>query len=180
MSLPTLVLDVETQRLAQEVGGWEHVDRLGLSAAVVLDTGTGEFHRYLEADAARLIEQLHGAGHIVGYNLLRFDYVVLRPYGFEPQRLQPNQTTDMLAHLTRALGFRVSLDNVAAATLGANKTADGLLAVTWYRQGELDKLLDYCEEDVRITDRLWEHGRAKHQVAFRDRDYRLRTIPVLW
>jgi DEAD/DEAH box helicase domain-containing protein len=180
VTLPTLVLDVETQRLAHEVGGWEHVDRLGLAAAVVLDIGTGQFHRYTERDAERLVAQLHGAGHIVGYNVLRFDYTVLRPYGFEPGRLEPAQTTDMLEHLMRRLGFRVSLDNVAAATLGTQKSADGLAAVAWYRQGEIAKVLDYCEEDVRITARLWEHGRAKHQIAYRDREYRLRTVPVAW
>ncbi len=118
--------------------------------------------------------------HYGSVNLLRFDYTVLRPYGFDPARLLPEQTTDLLEHLTRTLGFHVSLDNVASATLGARKSADGLAAVSWYRQGEIAKVLDYCEEDVRITARLWEHGRAHRQVAFRDRDYRLRAVPVAW
>jgi len=180
MTGPTLVLDVETQRLAHEVGGWEHVDRLGLAAAVVLDVDSGVFHRFTEGESSHLVAQLQAAAHIIGYNLLRFDYAVLRPYGFEPGRLQPTRTTDLLEHLARALGFRVALDNVAGATLGVQKSADGLAAVAWYRQGEIAKVLDYCEEDVRITAQLWEHGRAKHQVAFRGRDFRLRTVPVSW
>ncbi len=176
-----LVLDVETQRLAQEVGGWAFVDRLGLAAAVTLDVQTGDVRRYVEADAPALVQQLTGAATIVGYNLIRFDYQVLRPYGLDPSDLLiGRRTIDLLDHLYRALGFYVSLDNVAGATLGAAKTADGFAAVAWYRQGLIDKLLDYCEEDVLITNRLWQHGLRTHAVRIRDRNMRLRDVPVVW
>jgi DEAD/DEAH box helicase domain-containing protein len=175
----TLIFDVETQRLAHEVGGWGNVDRLGLAAAVTLDAQTGEVARFAEADAPALIEHLADAELIVGYNLLRFDYPVLRPYGLEPEELA-GRTIDLLDHLYRSLGFHVSLDNVASATLGEHKSADGLAAVTWYRQGLLDRVFEYCEQDVRLTGRVWEHGRAQRQVRFRDRDFRLREVPVAW
>lgn len=176
----TLVFDLETQRLAHEVGGWAFVDRMGLAAAVTLHVETDKIERFLEADATALIEQLKGADQVIGYNLLRFDYHVLRPYGLDPAHLDLDRTIDLLDHLHRTLGFHVSLDNVAAATLGEAKIADGLTAVTWYRQGLIDKVLDYCEEDVRLTRRLWEHGRAKGQVQFRDRNFRLQNVPVQW
>lgn len=175
-----LVFDLETQRLAEEVGGWQHVDRLGMSAAVTLDSASGQVCRYVEADAPALIAQLHQAPALVGYNIRRFDLEVLRPYGLAVDLFPAERIIDLLEHLHQALGFRVSLDNVASATLGLHKTASGLEAVRWYRQGEIEKLMDYCEEDVRITWRLWEHGRARRQVAIRDRDFRLRTIPVDW
>jgi DEAD/DEAH box helicase domain-containing protein len=181
MTGATLVLDVETQRLAQEVGGWAFVDRLGLAAAVTLDVLTGEVRRYVEADAAALVQQLTDAARIVGYNLIRFDYRVLRPYGFDPSELLlERRTIDLLDHLYRALGFYVSLDNVASATLGAAKSADGFAAVTWYRQGLIEKVLDYCEQDVLITNRLWQHGLRTHVVRIRDRNMRLRDVPVVW
>lgn len=181
MTGPTLVFDLETQRLAHEVGGWAHVERLGLAAAVLLEVESGAVARYTEPQAAQLIERLGTAGRVVGYNLLRFDYPVLNPYGLGPHLASLEaRTTDMLADLHRTLGFFLPLDNVAAATLGAPKSADGLAAVRWYRQGQIERVLDYCEEDVRLTWRLWEHGRARRQVHYRDRDHRLRTVPVRW
>jgi DEAD/DEAH box helicase domain-containing protein len=181
MSGATLVLDVETQRLAQEVGGWAFVDRLGLAAAVTLDVLTGEVRRYTEADATALVQHLTDASRIVGYNLIRFDYQVLKPYGLNPaDLLRERRTIDLLDHLYRALGFYVSLDNVAGATLGAAKSADGFAAVTWYRQGLIDKVLDYCEQDVLLTSRLWQHGLQTHVVRIRDRNLRLRGVPVAW
>lgn len=174
-----LIFDVETQRLAQEVGGWANVERLGLAAAVAMDAQTGEMLRFAEADAPALIEQLGRADQVIGYNLLRFDYYVLKPYGFHPELLS-GRTVDLLDHLYRALGFYVSLDNVAGATLGERKSADGAAAVSWYRQGLLDRVFEYCEQDVRLTGRVWEHGRDRRKVLFRDRDFRLREVPVAW
>ncbi|MEW6567566.1 MAG: ribonuclease H-like domain-containing protein [Chloroflexota bacterium] len=172
-----LVLDLETQRLAHEVGGWSFVDRLGLAVAVTLDVASGEVRRFTEAEAPLLLEHLRQAPSIIGYNLLRFDYPVLRPYGFQPEGIV---TIDLLDHLYRQLGFHVSLDNVAGATLGDQKTADGVQAVSWFRQGQIEKVFEYCEADVRVTYRLWEHGRLKRWVRFRDRDFRLREVQVAW
>ncbi len=172
-----LVLDLETQRLAQEVGGWAHVELLGLAVAVTLDVEAGTVRRFVEADAPQLVRHLSRADAIIGYNVLRFDFAVLRPYGFQPEGIA---TIDLLDHLYRRLGFHVALDNVANATLGEQKSADGIQAVTWFRQGELEKVFAYCESDARLTHRLWEHGRNNRSVRFRDRDFRLRQVPVSW
>ncbi len=175
--MAAIVFDLETQRLAHEVGGWSHVDQLGLAVAVTLDVASGALRRFGEAEAAALVEHLRAADAVIGYNVLRFDFAVLRPYGFRPEGIV---TIDLLDHLHRQLGFHVALDNVAGATLGEQKSADGIQAVAWYRQGEMEKLFAYCEEDVRVTHRLWEHGRLHRWVAFRDREYRLRRVPVDW
>jgi DEAD/DEAH box helicase domain-containing protein len=176
----TLVFDLETKCLANEVGGWSHIDKLGLSAAVLLHVETGEVLHFLEQDADDLIANLLSADHVVGFNVLRFDYTVLRPYGFTSGPEMVDCTTDLLEHIYQALGFRLSLDNLAEATLGIGKSADGLQAVAWFREGKLDKVLDYCEQDVRVTYRLWMHGIQNRQVKYRDRNYRLRAIPVSW
>lgn len=175
--MSALVLDLETQRLAHEVGGWAHVDQLGLAVAVTLDVDSGAVRRFVEAEASALVQHLSRSDAVIGYNILRFDFAVLRPYGFQPEGVA---TIDLLDHLYRQLGFHVALDNVAAATLGEQKSADGFQAVAWFRQGEWEKLFAYCENDVRVTHRLWQHGRQHRWVSFRDREYRLRQVPVNW
>ena len=176
----TLVFDLETKRLAHEVGGWSNIDKLGLAAAVLLVVETNETYHFLEQDAEELIRQLLKADQVVGFNVVRFDYQVLRPYGLTPGSDLIDRTVDLLDHVYRSLGFRISLDNLAGATLGEHKSADGLAAVKWYREGKLDRVLEYCEQDVRITHRLWQYGRQNGQIKYRDRDYSLRTLSVSW
>ena len=181
MTPPTLVFDLETQKLVHEVGGWDKVSLLGLAAAVTLEAETGRVRHYVESDAPALIADLNDAGRVIGYNILGFDYPVLSGYGFDPFELgAPGRTLDLSDTLYRALGIHVSLENVAAENLGVHKSADGLAAVAWYRQGLVEKVLEYCEEDVRITHQLWEYGRRQRSVRYRDSGFRLRDVPVLW
>jgi len=174
----TLFFDVETQRLADEVGGWGHISRLGLAAAVTYSTSDGQFHRYTEEQVQQLVEDLLSAELVVGFNVLRFDYEVLRPYTKACLRERP--TVDMLDCIYQRLGFRVGLDALASATLSVGKSADGLDSVRWYRQGLLDKVFAYCEEDVALTRDLYTFGRLNGYVQFRDRNGRLRQVEVRW
>lgn len=174
----TVFFDVETQRTFDEVGGRHNVRKLGLAAAVTYSTADGAFHRYTEQEVAGLIAGLKAADLVVGFNVLRFDYEVLRAYTDE--RLDHLPTVDMLDHIYRQLGFRLSLEALASATLGISKSADGLQAVRWYREGRIQEVLDYCQQDVEVTRRLYEYGRQNKHLKYRDRNYRLRQIPVNW
>ena len=173
-----LFFDLETQRSFDEVGGRHNIRKLGLSAAVVYSTADGAFHRYTEADAADLIAELQAADLVVGFNVLGFDYEVLRAYTDDP--LDDIPTVDMLDHIYKRLGFRVSLDKLAASTLGTTKSADGLQAVRWYKQGRIQEILDYCQQDVEVTRQLYEYGKLHKHVKFRDRNYRERMVAVSW
>jgi DEAD/DEAH box helicase domain-containing protein len=173
-----VVFDVETQKTFDEVGGRQNIRDMRLSAAVTYSTGTGAFRHYTEETAGDLVNELKAADLIVGFNNLGFDYEVLRAYTDEPLETWP--TVDMLDHIHRQLGFRVSLDNLAGATLGIAKSADGLQAVRWFREGRMQEILDYCQQDVDVTWRLYDHGRRNKHLKFRDRRYRVRMVPVSW
>lgn len=176
--MTTLVFDLETQFLSDEVGGWDHIAKMKLACAVTLNIGTGEFKQYLEKDVEGLLADLRGASLVIGFNIQQFDYEVLKPYTGETPLQLP--TLDLLSDIYRALGFRLSLDAVASATLSHNKIADGLQAVRWYRRGEMQKLLEYCQEDVQITRRLYDYGKQNKHVKYRDKFGRLRLVPVKW
>jgi DEAD/DEAH box helicase domain-containing protein len=173
-----VTFDVETQRAFDDVGGRHNTRKLGLSAAVTHSSADGEFRRYTEETVADLIAELRAADLVVGFNSLNFDYEVLRAYTDDP--LDDLPSVDMLDHIHRRLGFRVGLDNLAGATLGAAKSADGLQAVRWYREGRIDDILDYCQQDVEVTRKLFEHGRLYKHVKYRDRSYRTQMVPVNW
>jgi DEAD/DEAH box helicase domain-containing protein len=174
----TVFFDVETQRSFDEVGGRRYIRKLGLSVAVTYSTADDAFHHYTEEDVADLIAELKAADLVVGFNVLSFDYEVLRAYTEDP--LDDIPTVDMLDHIYRRQGFRVSLDNLAGATLGTAKSADGLQAVRWYKAGRIEEILDYCQQDVEVTRQLYEYGKQYKHVKFQDRSYRTKSVQVNW
>ncbi|HET90209.1 MAG TPA: helicase [Chloroflexi bacterium] len=173
-----IAFDLETQFLADEVGGWSNIRDMKLAVGVTYSSATATYHVYTEQDAPQLIADLRAAPLIVGYNLLRFDYEVLRAYTTDP--LSDLPTVDMLHDLYHVLGWRPKLDNVAAATLGETKSADGIQAVYWFREGRLDDVISYCRRDVEVTWRIYEFGRQNGYVQCRDRRWRTIQIPVRW
>jgi DEAD/DEAH box helicase domain-containing protein len=104
---------------------------------------------------------------------------VLRPYapGFNFASLR---TLDLLQEVQRTLGFRLSLDAIAEATLGTAKSATGLQAVQWFRAGELEKLAEYCKIDVDITRRVFEFGRTHGFIHYRSRLGSKLKVAVNW
>lgn len=170
--------DLETQRTFDEVGGRSNIRKLGLAVAVTYSTADSAYHRYTEDQVQGLIDELASAELVVGYNVLAFDYEVLRAYSDNPFEQLP--TVDMLAHLHKRLGFRVSLNSVASATLAEKKSADGLQAVRWFRQGLIDKVLDYCQQDVEITKNVYEYGKQHKHVYYWDRRRGRVAVAVSW
>jgi DEAD/DEAH box helicase domain-containing protein len=149
--------DVESQKLFQEVGGRD-ASKLRLACGVTWSTARNDFAVYWEKDAPALIAELKAADRVVGFNIIGFDYEVLRPYALN-ENFRTFRSTDLLQDVYRALGFRLSLDSIARATLGTAKTADGIQSVEWFRNGELEKVAEYCKSDVEITRRVHEFGR---------------------
>lgn len=156
--------DLESQKLFHEVGGRD-ASRLLLACGVTWSTARNDFAVYWEKDAVALVAELKSADRVVGFNIIGFDYEVLKPYA-RNENFRSFRSTDMLQDIYRALGFRLSLDSIARATLGASKSADGTQSVQWFRNGELDKVAEYCKLDVDITRRVYEFGREHGYVHY--------------
>jgi DEAD/DEAH box helicase domain-containing protein len=157
-----LVFDLETQRSFQDVGGRTAMRQLGMSVGVVYSFRDDTFRAFFEREAGALIDLLRSAELIVGFNLLGFDYEVLKGYRDEPLETLP--TLDIMVELQKTLGFRPKLDSVVHATLGAGKSADGLQALAWWKEGRLDLIEKYCTEDVRLTRDLYLFGKRNRHV----------------
>lgn len=173
-----VVFDLETQKSFEEVGGRNRMRDLKVSVAVTQKLPEKTFHVYYEKELASLVDELFAADLVVGFNIRRFDYEVLSAYTDRPLKDLP--TLDLLEEVERTLGFRVKLDNLTRATLGAKKSADGLAAIRWYKEGNLAKIAEYCQEDVRITAELYQYGKTHRQVLFPDRSGAVKTCAVRW
>jgi len=172
------VLDVETRRSAQEVGGWHRADRMGVSVAVLYDSRDDAFHAYTEERIPELAERLAGLELVVGFNISRFDYKVLGGvHAFDWSGLP---TLDMLDAVRTRLGYRLSLESLGSVTLNAPKTADGLQALAWWQEGRLDLITRYCQSDVAITRDLFLYGRERGHLLFRNKHGQIVQVKVDW
>ncbi|HKZ50311.1 MAG TPA: ribonuclease H-like domain-containing protein [Dehalococcoidia bacterium] len=164
-----LFLDLETKKLSQEVpGGWNNIRSFGLALAVTWESETG-FRTWFEDDAHALVGRLSNSLRIVGFNLFRFDYVVLSAYMPQIQSMLRDNTFDLLQDIESRLGHRLSLESLVSATLGRHKRGEGTQAVEWFRRGEVDKVIRYCQEDVALTRDLYYYGRDHGHVYYADR-----------
>jgi DEAD/DEAH box helicase domain-containing protein len=168
--------DLETQKSADDVGGWGNIHKMGLAVGVVWDSVDEDYFTYLEADALKLVDKLKTADLVVGFNVIGFDYTVLQPYANEKHiDLQEIPTFDMLTDVHKKLNHRLSLNNLAECSLGAQKTADGLESLKWYKEflagdkAKLDKIIEYCKMDVKITRDLFLFGADNGYVEYTNR-----------
>ncbi|MFC1877842.1 DEAD/DEAH box helicase [Thermodesulfobacteriota bacterium] len=172
------VFDLETQRSAQEVGGWHRADLMKVSCAVLYDSEGQVYHEYLEKDMPRFIEHLRQYDCVVGFNIKRFDYKVLSGYSdFDFESLP---TLDLLEEIHKQLGYRLSLDHLAKVTLGSKKTADGFQALRWWKQGKIREIIDYCRQDVRITWEIYCFGNENGYLLFQNKAGNTVRVPVSW
>ncbi|MBN3039188.1 MAG: WYL domain-containing protein [Candidatus Omnitrophica bacterium] len=171
-----IVLDLETKKGFQEVGR-NNLGLLGISVAGFYSYKEDAYRVIPEADIAQLKPYLQQAELVIGFNLKRFDYPVLQPYmEFDVTQLN---TLDMFEEVYNKLGFRLSLDSIAKATLQVGKTGSGLDALKFFQQGEMKKLAEYCRQDVYITKEVYEYG-LKHGHLLYHNKLALETIPISW
>ena len=162
-----LYFDLETQKSADDVGGWGNIHEMKLAVGVVWDSCEQEYFSYLEGAASQLVKKLRTADLVVGFNVKKFDYGVLQPYAdFD---LDEITTFDMLIDVNKKLGHRLSLNHLAENTLNAEKSADGLVSLQWYKEGKIDKIIEYCKQDVEITRDLFLYGESHGYVKYSTR-----------
>ncbi|HMJ89189.1 MAG TPA: ribonuclease H-like domain-containing protein [Candidatus Acidoferrum sp.] len=171
--------DLETQKSADEVGGWHNIRAMRMSIGVTYSTLRGEYRIYHEPQVNQLIEELRRADLVVGFNNQRFDYAVLQGHNdfFDPEQVP---TLDMMVDLQSTLQHRLSLDALANATFGVEKTSEGLQAIRWYREGKLMDIAEYCCFDVKITRMVHEFGMNNGQVFFTNKFGKRIGVPVQW
>lgn len=171
--------DLETQRTANDVGGWGNKDRMGMSVGVTYSTATGEYVIYPENRVDDLIKQLRRADLVVGYNVINFDFQVLM--GYTPLDLPAFlPTLDLLVDVETVLGHKLPLESLAQGTFGVGKTAEGLDAIRWWREGKVMEIAEYCCFDVKVTKMVHEHGVQTGGLFYIDRFQRRQQVAVPW
>lgn len=160
-----IVFDIETKNTFQEVGSTEST-ALDISLVGVYDSKTDSYSSYLENELGKLWPLLESADMIIGYNSLHFDLPLLNKYYHGD--LSRIKHIDLLKEIRDSVGRRMKLDQVAEGTLGLKKSGHGLQAITWWRQGEIEKIRKYCLDDVKLTKELYEYALKNKSLKFKE------------
>lgn len=159
----TLAFDAETSGLE---------DGCDIYVISVCDTATLQCRSFTPPDPAaggvghieEAIEYLAAADRVVSFNGSGFDLRVMAaaldpasPAHKKAARLAL-ASFDILFDFTAQHGYYTSLASLCTASLEKDKTGSGADAVEWWAAGEHDKVVQYCEDDARLTAELWNAG----------------------
>ncbi len=160
-----ITFDIETKNIFQDVGSNDPVD-LDISVVCIHDSLTDQYTSYLEKDFKDLWPILEQADMLISWNGDHFDIPLLNKY--YPGDLTHIKSLDLMREVHKVLGRRLKLDSVGEATLNRNKTGHGLEAVEWWRNGEVDKIIKYCIEDVRLTKDLYDYAFENKSLKYKE------------
>src|SRR5512135_918548 len=143
-----IVFDIETKNLFQDVGSREPA-ALDISVVCAYDSETDSYMSFVEDELKNFWPILEKADMLIGFNSEHFDIPLLNKY--YPGDLTKIKSLDILKEIRQSYGRRMKLEQLAQGTLGRGKLSDGLEATRWWKEGQVDKIREYCIEDVRLT-----------------------------
>lgn len=159
-----IVFDIETQNSFAEVDN--DMKKFKISVVSIYRYETNVFESFTESELPRLWPILEKADRIIGYNSEHFDLPILMNYYLGDLTKIPH--LDIMKVVKENLGIRLKLDDLAQATLDdVKKSADGMQAIRWWKEGKMDEIKKYCEQDVNITKMIYEFGRDNRQLFYK-------------
>ena len=160
-----IFFDIETQNIFQDVGSNDPA-HLSISLLAIYDSKTESYDSFLHTDLARLWPIIESADMLITFNGDHFDIPLLNKY--YSGDLSKIKSLDLLKEMQKSAGRRMKLDQIAEGTLGMKKSGNGLDAITWWRNGEIEKLRKYCMDDVRITKEIYEYALKNGELIFKE------------
>jgi len=160
-----ITFDIETANLLPSLQRGD-MTQLELALVGVHDSETGEFTSYVKEELPQLWPLIERADVLIGYNSDSFDIPLLNRY--YPGDLTQIRSVDIMVEVQKVLGRRLRLSSIAQATLGRGKGGDGLKSVEWWQQGLVEKVREYCIEDVRLTRELFDYAVKHNSLKYMD------------
>ncbi len=164
-----IVFDIETKNFFPDVGSNDPAD-LDIALVGLYDYETNTYDSFLEEDFPRLWPVLEKSDVLITFNGDHFDIPLLNKYYKAAGRgdLSKIRSLDVFKEIKQSSGRWLKLDMLAEGTLGTNKSGKGGEAIVWWRNGEIEKVRDYCLLDVRLTKDIYEHALKNKKLMFKE------------
>lgn len=174
-----IVFDIETKNSFDDVGGQENLEQLEVSVVALYSYQYDQYFCFEEHQLKELNKFLKEAGLLIGFSSKRFDVPVLNKYFDFNLAALPHY--DILEEIEKSLGRRVSLNVLAGANIGDTKTSHGLEAIEMYKRGEIEKLKNYCLQDVKLTKEIFDLIRRQGYLWIPERNLpQMIKVPIIY
>ena len=161
-----ITFDIETANWITDTGSNDPAD-LTIAIVCIHDSETGKYSSYLEKELPQLWPILERADLLIGYNSDHFDIPLLNKY--YPGDLTKIKSLDIMVEVQRSLGRRLKLDTLADGTLNDKKLdGKGGQSVVWWRNGEVEKVREYCIQDLKLTRDLFDYALKNSMLKYKE------------
>ncbi len=158
-----IVFDIETQNTFADVNN--DFSKFKISCISIYQYSNDTYTSYEEHELGKLWPILEKADRLIGYNIEHFDLPIMNNY--YPGDLLQFPYLDIIKVVKDSLGIRLKLDSIAKATLdNVQKSAEGLQAIRWWKEGKIKEIKEYCEQDVRVTKEIYDFGKQNKQLFY--------------
>lgn len=153
-----VVFDIET------IGDIRDFTTMKVTVVSIYEFEHDKYRSFEEHELSQLWPILEKADRLIGFNSEHFDLPILSKYYTGNLSVIPH--LDLLKVIKQSSGSRYKLNDIARATLQIEKSADGLQAMQWFKEGKLDLIKKYCEQDVKVTKEVYEYGRTNKMLYY--------------
>ena len=153
-----IVFDIET------VGDIKNLSTMEITVVSIYEYEHDKYSSFEKDELVNLWPILEKAELLIGYNSEHFDIPIMNRYYTGDLTQFPH--LDLLKQIKESTGKRYKLNDVAKATLQLEKIADGLQAMKWFEEGKMDKIKEYCEQDVKVTKEVYDYGRQNKMLYY--------------
>lgn len=165
-----IVFDIET------IGDIRDLSTMKVTVVSIYEYEHDRYQSFDEHELGNLWPILERADRLIGFNSLHFDLPILgRNYAGDLTKI-PH--LDILKVVKESTGNRIKLNDIARATLQIEKSADGLQAMEWYKEGKIAEIKKYCEQDVKVTKDVYEFGLKNKMLYYPTLTGELMPFPV--
>jgi hypothetical protein len=141
-----------------------------------LNNGQGAYIAFLEDDVKEFLKLLSYCDLIIGYNHIWFDLPVLQKYSEIDLLKLP--CYDIMLKVEAEIGFKLKLNDLCRANFDDDLKTDSYATYRHYhKEGKWLELIDYCMNDVRLTQQLFQKILAKKSLNYYDLHI-LKQIPM--
>lgn len=146
--------------------GWEDFQNMGISVIGAYASWLDSYFTLTQYQLKKFNELVMESDEIVGFNSISFDDNLIRANGMDVET-----SYDLLCEVRIAAGMPpffvkgvtrggYSLGALAEANFGTGKTGSGELAPQLWQDGEYQKVIDYCLNDVKLLVSLYERRKS--------------------
>lgn len=176
MVMKKIIFDIETRNIFSDVNS-DKAEDLDISVVSLWDSETDKYYSFVQEDFEKMWPFFQKSEMFITFNGNHFDIPLLQKYANID--LKKIHHLDIFSEVQKSIGKKIGLDNIASTTLETSKSANGLQAVAWWNSGEIDKIIKYCEQDVKVTKDVYDYAKKNNELFYEDRTTKEKTKIIL-